>query len=202
MRQQVTWLYRPAKLDMIKYSNEIRSLFDHLVPDLSKEEIPHFLPLPTHNLIKEFCPDLFDQLQQWGVDQRLAECAFIIIPPGKQFPIHRDYPSWKFRNIGLIMPVLNCENSYTVFYEANVVDETLGDKVGGNSYANRSQHVDDNSVKEIGRCLSNQPHWINVYQPHAPVVNHNQYRVTFSIRFRPELFDIIASGKFDHEFVA
>ena len=99
------------------------------------------------------------------------------------------------------MPVLNCENTYTAFYDAEVLEDTLKDLVGNNPYANRSQKVNETTAQEIGRCDSTDAHWINVYQPHAPRSNHDQYRVTFSMRFRPELFDLMSSGEFDRELV-
>lgn len=197
----VTWLYKTANINANDYRDELLNLFSVYVPDINQEIGNHFLPIGDHNLIKQHCPKLMAKIASWGIDNRLAECAFIILPPGQQFPIHRDYPKWEFRNIGLLMPVINCNDTYTAFYDAEVLPDTLKGITGDNPYANRSQQVNEITAEEIDRCDSSQAHWINVYQPHAPRSNHNEYRVTFSMRFRPELFDLMSSGKFDQDLV-
>lgn len=201
MREEIKWLYKPANLEAKDYENEIKNLLNSIVPDLDIEKSPHFLPITDHAKFKEHCPTLFNKISDWGLGNRLAELAFIVIPPGGNFPIHRDYPKWEFRNLGLLFPVINCHNSYTAFYETEVVKETLGGIVGDNAYANRAQRVDENNVKEITRIPNDAAYWVNVFTPHKPIVEHNEYRVTFSIRFRPELFDIIQSGYFDENMV-
>lgn len=200
-RTPVTWLYRPANIDPDVYHNEMMALLQHYVPDLQLETSPHFLPITEHTVFKQLCPDLYAKICSWDLGDRLAELSFIIIPPQGHFPIHRDYPRWTFRNIGLLMPVLNCAGSYTAIYDAQVVEDTLGGIVGDNAYAHRAQRVDESQARELVRVPSDTANWINVFQPHAPVVTHDQYRVTFSIRFRPELFDYFENGRFEQELV-
>lgn len=201
MREEIKWLYKLANLEAKDYENEINNLLYSIVPDLNLEQAPHFLPITDHTDFKKYCPTLFKKINDWNLGDRLAELAFIIIPPGSNFPIHRDYPKWEFRNIGLLFPVLNCHDSFTAFYDTEVVAETLGGVVGDNAYAKRAQRVDECNAKEIARIPNNNAYWINVFTPHKPIVNHNDYRVTFSVRFRPELFDVIQSGFFDREMV-
>lgn len=200
-RKLATWLYKPANINSELYQEELLALLKYNVPDLNLEKTPHFLPILEHSKFKELCPSLYEKICSWGLGNRLAELSFIIIPPGGHFPIHRDHPKWQFRNVGLLMPVLNCEDSYTAIYDAEVVEDTLGNIVGENAYAHRAQRVDETKAVELVRVPSNSANWINVYQPHAPVVNHNNYRVTFSIRFRPELFDYFENGYFDANLV-
>lgn len=200
-RKPVTWLYKPANIDPELYRAELVALLKHYIPNLELETSPHFLPITEHSKFKELCSTLYAKICSWGLGDRLAELSFIIIPPNGHFPIHRDYPKWTFRNVGLLMPVLNCEDSYTAIYDAEVVEDTLGGIVGENAYAHRAQRVDELRAVEIARVPSNSANWLNVYQPHAPVVTHKNYRVTFSIRFRPELFDYFESGQFDRELV-
>ena len=121
----VTWLYKTANINAADYSKELLSLFSVYVPDINAEIGNHFLPIGDHDIISQHCPQLMAKLDEWGVRKRLAECAFVILPPDKQFPIHRDYPKWEFRSIGLLLPVLNCENTYTAFYDAPVLKDTL-----------------------------------------------------------------------------
>ena len=200
MRKQIEWLYKPANLNA-DYREEILELFKVYVPDLESEKSSRFIAITEHDGFKQKCPNLYKKLCDWKIGDRLAEMAFIIVPPGVTFPIHRDYPKWEFRNIGLLMPVINCEDSYTAMYDAEVISEVVNKIVGDSSYSRRSQRVNEETAKEIARVPSDTPHWINVFQPHAPRVNHDKYRVTFSIRFRPELFDVMEDGSFDRDMV-
>ena len=200
MRKKIEWLYKPANLSQ-DYTKEILELFKIYVPDLELEKSTRFIAITEHDNFKQKCPNLYNKLCDWKLGNRLAEMAFIIVPPNAKFPIHRDYPKWEFRNIGLLLPVLNCEDTYTAMYDAEVLPEVVNEIVGDSSYSRRSQKVDEENAKELCRVPSDTPNWINVYQPHAPRSNHNKYRVTFSIRFRPELFDIIEDGSFEREMV-
>ena len=113
----------------------------------------------------------------------------IILSNGGKYEIHRDFPMWKIRNIALNIPVLNCDETYTVFYDAKFPDEHKMPTVGDTIYARHSEVVEEDTAVEIDRCPSNRANWINVYQPHAPLSTHNLPRIMFSIRFKPELFD-------------
>jgi acyl-coenzyme A synthetase/AMP-(fatty) acid ligase len=42
------------------------------------------------------------------------------------------------------------------------------------------------TVKEIGRCDSSIPHWININTLHRPETTHDRFRVAASLRFYPE----------------
>ena len=129
MRKQVEWLYRPANLNE-DYGQEILELFKIYVPDLESEKSTRFIAITEHKNFKEKCPNLYKKICEWNLGDRLAEMAFIIVPPNTKFPIHRDYPKWEFRNIGLLLPVLNCEGSYTAMYEAEVISEVVNELVG------------------------------------------------------------------------
>ena len=83
---QVNWLYKTANLNVADYQDELMNLFRVYVPDLNLEKGNHFMPIGDHNLIRQHCPQLMSKIASWGIDDRLAECAFVLLPPGKQFP--------------------------------------------------------------------------------------------------------------------
>jgi len=199
MRKQVEWLYRPAKINIEDYRTDLEQLRQAVMPDLDQFNDTHFIPV-SHDDLRTNCPNIIHLIQSWDLEDRMAENALILVKPNKHYAIHRDFPLWKARNIALNLPVANCEDSYTGFYEAEVLPrETMNGKLGENIYVNHALAVKDDTAKEIGRCDSWIPHWINVYVPHAPIVNHGLVRIALSIRFRPELFDYIESGRFDRE---
>lgn len=199
MRKQVEWLYRPAKIKIEDYREDLARLKEDLMPDLDRFNDTHFIPVEPED-IKRNCPNIMAKIREWGLEDRMAENAIILVKPNKHYAIHRDFPLWQKRNIALNFPMVNCEDSYTVFYDAEILKkETMSGKLGENVYVSHAQAVIEETAKELGRCDSSIPHWINVHVPHAPVVNHDRVRSALSIRFHPELFDYIASGKFDRE---
>jgi hypothetical protein len=199
MRKQVEWLYRPAKVNIEDYREDLTRLKQDLMPDLDKFYDTHFIPV-SHDDLRKNCPNIIKLIQSWDLEDRMAEDALILVKPNKKYAIHRDFARWKARNIALNFPVANCEDSYTAFYEAEILPkETMSGTLGENVYVSHALAVNNETAREIGRCDSTIPHWINVYVPHAPVVNHDRVRIALSIRFQPELFDYIASGRFDRE---
>ena len=198
MRKQVEWLYRQANVNLEDYQTDLDNLRRGLMNNLDDFLDTHFIPVDPEDF-KKYCPTITAKIAQWGLTERLAEIAIILVKPQAHYVIHRDFPLWKKRNIALNFPVLNCENSYTAFYDATIIDKTCEGALGDSVYVHHANQVDEPTAKEIGRCDSTVPHWINVYVPHAPVVEHDQTRISVSIRFHPELFDYIASGRFDQE---
>lgn len=202
MRKQIEWLYRPANINIEDCRFDLQQLKEAKIQSLDDFNDTHFIPVEPED-IKKHCPNIMTKIRDWGLESRIAESALILVKPNKHYAIHRDFPLWKKRNIALNFPVTNCENSYTVFYDATVIDKTFDQTSNGkfedNVYVHHAHLVEEHNAQELGRCDSTIPHWINVFVPHAPVVNHNQERISFSIRFHPELFDYIASGRFDQE---
>lgn len=207
MKKPVEWLYRPANISATEYNSELMDLLLSIVPDLATASGRRFQPV-DHDMFMSKCPELVKKLDQWGLKDRLSEVAIIWVNQRTHFGIHRDFPSWRARNIALNLPIINCEDSYTVWYDALLADRKseamvhLDATYGDSSYIKHTQAVEDESqAKEIGRIDSSKSYWVNVYQPHAPLVEHKKFRAIISIRFHPELFDVMASGQFDREFV-
>ena len=207
MKKQIDWLYKPANVSADKYNGELMNLIHAVNPNFESTAGRQFYPV-DHELFKKTCPDLMSLITKWGLQDRLSEVAIIWLNKGAKFGIHRDFPSWRARNLALNIPIINCNNSYTVWYDVELAKEkdaelqSLDTTYGDNNYIKHTQAVKDESkAVEIARIESNRCWWVNVFQPHAPVVNHDNFRALLSVRFWPEIFDVLASGQFDQEFV-
>lgn len=196
IRKQIEWLYRPANLNVEDYAEELAELVEEIIPDMSVRLNTEFAPV-THEVFKRKCAKLTAKITEWGLIDRLAEIALIFQQGGVIYPIHRDFITWKARNIALNLPVLNCDGSNTVWYDAELTGQTLTPLLGDSEFVSHAYAVREETAKEIGRCNSNIPHWINVYVPHAPRLTHNKPRIAISVRFYPELFDIVQDGTFE-----
>jgi hypothetical protein len=121
---------------------------------------------------------------------------------GDLCPIHVDYAGNK-NFLTINFPLINCHDSYTVWYDTDIdynlpIKETEFDNNTRRllMYEETTENYDstacsfwckqDDSV-ELNRVECTMPMIANVSLPHRPVVTHNQLRVLFSLRIRPEL---------------
>jgi hypothetical protein len=178
------WLYHPANLD------------DNLLPQIQKELKKFFLSNKNQSLVPmtstyieyydiKTCPTLIQQLEQWDLYTKFWGLAFISVDSTKIFPPHVDADV----DCALNIPVFNCEGTYTVWYDGVITDNELPDYAKGIKIAEISRIADPKTVKEIGRCDSSIPHWLNINVLHRPETTHDQFRVAASLRFNPEPLD-------------
>jgi hypothetical protein len=92
-------------------------------------------------------------------------------------------------DIAMNIPMVRCEGTYTVWYDAKIVDQELPTYAIGSEIVKIARVCDPRTAVEIGRCDSNIPHWINVNVPHRPETHHDQLRMAASIRFSPSPID-------------
>ena len=87
---------------------------------------------------------------------------------------------------GLNLPILNCKDSYTVWYNTK-------DGAGMTNYKKRYPttpfYLEKDVYEEIGRVSSMQPAFINVSIPHRPEVHASVDRIAITTRFTPEIHD-------------
>ena len=189
------WLYKPANLTK-QETKLIQFELLGFLKNCCQENNINFLSLTTQFIHINYRDYLFKNLQdlpvlnevlsRMQIKQFLISIGFIIVNENKYFPIHIDYFDTEFMNVGLNIPVLNCNGSRTVWYDSipddnDEMPEYIGE-ITKISAAVAVKCVQDN-VKEIGSCDANKPHWINVAVPHAPKCNHSKLRINASLRF-------------------
>jgi hypothetical protein len=112
-------------------------------------------------------------------------------------PIHRDYPDQNVVCFGLNIPVKNCQDSFIVWYDAKLSDNKMPSYSLGTEKVGLAITVDEKNVQEIDRMTCDKPYWINNFVPHNGVALHNKTRIMSSIRFTPEINELIKNGYFD-----
>jgi hypothetical protein len=198
------WLHRPANID----STKLKAIQYELLK-LSKKVIVNMDNAPSEfrivadkSLIKEFCPVYMEELKKVGLADMIMFLALISVRPGSFFPIHIDYPDPKRLSFGLNIPVLNCQDSYTVWYDAEPMPHKLVDQhIMTSELVSASIPCNQETAVEIARCDANVPQWINNHTPHKPICLHDNYRINSSMRFMPEIYEMIANGYFDKHLV-
>lgn len=151
--------------------------FDNMKPDYvfgRGYKIQHHLPKT-----KEF-------LDALGILERWAFVGFVTGNKGDSLPLHVDTLDWKRICYGLNVPVLNCDNTYTAFYDAQLKERAYDDRERKTAYI-----CEEKGAIEIDRVECDRPMWINHTIPHRPIMNHDKPRVMASLRFFPELHDVL-----------
>jgi hypothetical protein len=183
------WLYQQPNLSVdtlptIKKELEklfVRSKKFSLVPYTST-----YMEISNTKLVTLYCPTLYKELQKLKLQESLHTIAFISVIADKHFPAHVDAEY----NVALNIPLINCEKTYTVWYDGLPVSkENFEDYMVGAKAARTAVEGIADSLVEIGRCESNVPLWINVNAFHRPETHHNEFRVAASLRFDPEPLD-------------
>jgi len=182
------WLYHTPALDdnvlsviqneLIKLS--IHTKADMLVPYTSTFVAYGRLPLERKNIFDR-CPVLIQELQRLKLLDTFYWIGFVSVDASKEFPPHIDT-----LDVGLNIPLYNCDNTYTVWYDAKILDQPFPDHVIGTQVVNAARIVDKKDAVEIGRVEANRPLWLNTNVAHRPETHHDKLRLAASIRFCPE----------------
>lgn len=186
--------HRSTTPDWMHYEPDLNS---ELLPSIQKELkklfmatkkqslVPYtstFVEISDKQLMRSMCPTLMDEFCRLGLYDNFWCISFISVQSTNEFPPHVDVAA----DIALNIPLFNCDDTYTVWYDGKVKDQGLPKYAIGSPIAEVSRLADPRSVVEIGRCDANIPHWINVNILHRPETHHDKLRVAASVRFEPE----------------
>lgn len=182
------WLYRYPKLSveaLPAIKKELQKLFVlseqySLVPYTST-----YMEAGDNEFIDQYCPTLCKELQRLKLRDSLKVLAFISVVSDKHFPAHVDVES----DVALNIPLINCDGTYTVWYDGQPQSKEFDDYLIGVESARTAIEGTADSLVEIDRCEANVPRWINVNVLHRPETHHDQFRVAASLRFDPEPLD-------------
>ena len=109
--------------------------------------------------------------------QHVSSVAVVVIPPGKELPIHHDTGSPVY---SLNIPIEHCEGTYTKFYTSTKEPELIP----GIMY-----RYDPECCTEVDRVYMDAPHVINVHQAHSAHNTGSNIRLLVAVRLLPS-FDI------------
>ena len=182
------WLYHSPALDadalpviqkeLIKLS--IRTRADMLVPYTSTFAVYGY-SAPERKNVFDWCPVLVQELLRLKLLGSFHWIGFVSVDASKEFPPHIDT-----LDVGLNIPLSNCDDTFTVWYDAKILDQSFPKHVIGSPLVENARIVDKKNAVEIGRVESNRPLWLNTNVAHRPETHHDKLRMAASIRFYPE----------------
>jgi hypothetical protein len=202
-------LYAPANITadetkIIKF--ELFKFFQYWIKRQENSNLHNlesqFIAIDKHDLpCEDQAPVLYDVLRRMQIDDAWSILAFIVVGGNKEFPIHIDDHAEAWTTLGLNIPVFNCNNTKTVWYDT-IPEENhdMPDYISAltpHAGVVSTKCVATNA-KEIGSVDANVPHWVDVSVPHAPVCNHSKLRINSSLRFKFDTDNFFTDPKFSN----
>jgi len=189
------WHFKKAKVPtslVDPIAKELQTLLS-LYYDIDKEHNPIQISEENFDNLVKHCPTLKSVLEFSKLSDCFARIVFTI-SKNINLPMHIDeyecLGDAMFCNYVLNFPVLNCNDTFTTFYDANLTSNYTTE-FASESYPDAvyGRKCDETTAKEIARFDSSVPHWMNIDIPHAAEINHNKLRINSSIRFSNDIIN-------------
>jgi hypothetical protein len=187
--EKPSWFYKPIQIgNLEEIQKELVPIIYNKIPN-SNSSFPKFIKI-QRNEIEPVAPIYTDFIRSLGILDKWNGSCIISTNNNVPFPIHIDTIHWFDNSYGLNIPIINCENTYTVWYDAEM--ESKPNSLVPTDRISQSRIAKTGTVAtEIARWHMKDPAWINVSIPHRPVSNHGKFRAVISARFTPELHDLL-----------
>jgi hypothetical protein len=197
--ERPSWFYKPIHIENLEeIQKELKIILYKNFPNL-RDAPPQFI-YSGREKIEPFAPLLTEYVKSIGLLDEWYAAHIITTNYHYKFPIHIDDPNWYRNCYGLNIPIMNCEDTYTVWYDTEIGDDSCFDTSNPLNVAKLIKSSEppahdlsnwkDNIANwkgvpstEIARYHMKGPAWINVSIPHAPVSNHKKFRAVISLRF-------------------
>ena len=188
-----TWFFKSIDVPNIdKIKEECMAVFYKHYPDVFGNRGFTFTYV-DQDILRLEAPTYIDYLKSLGLYDRWGKSVLIGTKGQerlKDSPIHVDSEDWKERSYALNIPLINCENSHTVWYDVKDLDPDAysGDDQTAKGYKS-ARGFNPATSKEIARLETANPAWINVSIPHRAENTNDNLRLIISTRFWPEIHD-------------
>lgn len=202
------WLYKQAnisktdtnliRLELLKFIKNWTASNDQDLLDLKSQFVG--VDIRDHDNFYKKMPTLHKVLKDFQIEDLLSVLAFIIVSHDTYFPIHIDCEDPGIMSFALNIPVLNCDDTVTVWYDT-IPESNTEEYIAGTYHGKHATYCVQSEAKEVGRCDTISPHWVNIARPHAPMCFHSKLRINASLRFTPEIYYSITNGNFENKMI-
>ena len=183
------WLFIPQDIPELEtIQQEFLKIFNSFFKDRFAERSYDFWEIDP-KMLKLFAPTYLRFLEQQNCLDILWTTSFSGSKGDgvRDCPIHID-SKIRDKGPGLCIPIIGCEDSWTIFYDIGDVEGKENGSRMTMKYEGSMEWKED-AATEVGRSPSNVPHWNNIFRPHTALTNHNDLRLLLCVRFKPELYD-------------
>jgi hypothetical protein len=185
------WLYKPVVVkELLDIQQEFQLIFKLYYPNIFEDWKSAWLYPIDRDIIEKLAPTYTNWLKELTLYSRWATSFFATSygPNGNNQVVHTDNVDYKERCFALNIPILNCHDSWTVWYKTKDNSEKVGYIP---HYSMAVGFADSDIESELGRVPASQPAFVNVGLPHRPWSDHEEPRIILSTRFNPEIFDYL-----------
>lgn len=153
---------------------------------------------------RDYRPDAFEQIRKipelnafldsWGLQDSLHDLIINVIGPDGSFDIHEDPKLPEVAHHRILIPILNCKNTYTQFYATDKrpsVFEYISDDGDVHPYL----RFDESDCELTHRLELTSPHIVNTTPPHGVINLNNSFRINLWLDFNTR-FNKIAQDYF------
>jgi hypothetical protein len=163
--EQPKWFYKLIEIEnLIEIQEELKNVIYKLYPHFD-HGLPKFFYHPRDTL-ESLVPKYMSYMDTIGVLNRWRGSSVISTNYGIKFPIHIDSENWLEVSYALNIPVINCEGTYTVWYDATVSDRYVN--AVGVPKERMTKYIDNTKpITEVERLEMIQPAWINISIPQS-----------------------------------
>lgn len=194
------WVCKPARVnnpDIYKIKQELHDAVLKHSKTPYEEIHPVYMILDLNTIFAD-CPTVVSVFEEMDV-LKYATYALVCTQTYGKFcqGIHIDNLNDVRDSVGLSMPVLNCEDSYTGFYEAPVLRHKQVPKYyTEHNQARTSVRVDEDKAIEIAQSDSMRISWLNTSVPHKGMrLDQTKTRSMASFRFDIKILEELATGR-------
>lgn len=181
---QPQWCYKPVDVPNLL---EIQKEFQTILPEIIDMNVRYKYFHVDRSDIESKVPAFVEFLTSINLLDRWNYVAIVATIGDEEFAIHVDAVDWTTRCYALNLPIINCHDSYTVWYDAEInLDPIPGDETTNRKLA---RFCNEETAKEIDRMPAETCAWINISIPHRPYTKHKELRAIVSARFLPEIHD-------------
>jgi hypothetical protein len=165
----------------LPYLEDIKQIIPKYLPELYKKE-SKFTPESPEPFSK--CWQLVKAIETVTPWENVESIVIISCSKDIPFDIHTDNYT---NSYALNIPLLNCENSYTLFYKVKEGESPISKAVEQTHNLPYSFYK-DNQVEVIDKMYLHKPAYFNTNVPHKPVTETDGVRLILSVRFHKEVF--------------
>jgi hypothetical protein len=207
MNKIPNWQHLPARIDVERLpmvQQELFSIFNEMRSmAIASEHSMGFSTEGNYNKIEllQKIPNTAKLLNDLKLVKYFRHIGLFWLRPGlSELPIHIDDPLHK-ENIALNIPVMNCADSYTVWYDAEIDYNTKIPDYATDGKYDPGGRVIKGSAREIDRVNCSFPSWVNLAVPHQGVYTGSAERINASFRFTDKFYDLVDTEYFYNNLV-
>jgi hypothetical protein len=185
MVQVPVWNWHEVAVDdLAEMQKELWNIVPQVIPNWETDP-GQFIHVDVEQ-IKKFSPRYSRLINILGLEERWHTSALITTNKDTTLQIHTDVYDPSERCFAFNVPIVNCEDSYTVWYSA---EEPVINTVNPEDGKDKVLFYNESTAVEIDRMPATTCAFVNNHTPHRPETGHSKFRAILSSRFNPELFD-------------